>query len=391
LAALKRNQNDKNVFGEIKLIGEYTEKSKDSLGISKVDPDSSQTFVLIIGESTGRNHMSLYGYYRKTNPKLESIKKQLYVFKDVVSPHAHTIPVLQKVLTFANFEHMDYLTQKGSMIDLFNRAGFKTYWISNQPYEGEFENQTTMLASAAKEKVFLRRTGLENKYDGELLPHFKKALAEKSKNKLIIIHLMGTHTNYDDRYPESYKHFTNDDIKTKGKPVLEKSAWGKGMLNTYDNAVRYNDFVIYQAINSCKKAGGNISLMYFSDHGEDVYDCATLLGHNEANSTAFMYEIPFIVWFSDKYKVKNQTLISKLPSYLKRPYQTDDVIHSILTLTNIRVKDYVPAKSIFEIGFKKEKRYFSNKDYDSIKSNYTFFRNILITTTGEGKVEFIKF
>ena len=57
---------------------------------------SSQIHILIIGESTSRHHMSLYGYYRQTNPALEKISGELALFQDVISPNAHTIESLTK-------------------------------------------------------------------------------------------------------------------------------------------------------------------------------------------------------------------------------------------------------------------------------------------------------
>ena len=44
--------------------------------------------VFILGESTSKGHMSLYGYPLETTPKMDKMAKnnELYVFKDVISP-----------------------------------------------------------------------------------------------------------------------------------------------------------------------------------------------------------------------------------------------------------------------------------------------------------------
>lgn len=47
-------------------------------------------------------------------------------------------------------------------------------------------------------------------------------------NGFIIIHLMGNHLSYDDRYPEAFNKFSRGD-KT---------------IDTYDNSILYNDFVL---------------------------------------------------------------------------------------------------------------------------------------------------
>lgn len=59
----------------------------------------------MIGESTSRKHMSLYGYPRETTPQLDALKaanRNLTVFNNVVASRPYTIEVLQQVLTFAD-------------------------------------------------------------------------------------------------------------------------------------------------------------------------------------------------------------------------------------------------------------------------------------------------
>lgn len=44
------------------------------------------TLVLVIGESTNRQRMSLYGYERETTPNLDKLRDQLAIFDNVVTP-----------------------------------------------------------------------------------------------------------------------------------------------------------------------------------------------------------------------------------------------------------------------------------------------------------------
>jgi heptose-I-phosphate ethanolaminephosphotransferase len=51
--------------------------------------DTPRTLVLVLGESTTREHMHLYGYNRDTTPNLDALAasdKGLTVFRNVVSP-----------------------------------------------------------------------------------------------------------------------------------------------------------------------------------------------------------------------------------------------------------------------------------------------------------------
>jgi heptose-I-phosphate ethanolaminephosphotransferase len=378
--ALATRSADKNLFSDIEITTNTMQKAEFNINDSILNNNENQTFVLILGESTGRNHMSFYDYYRNTNPKLNSIKNQLYVFNNVVSPHSHTYPTLQKVLTFANFEDMSLFYSQGSMIELFKKAGFKTFWLSNQFFEGEFENETTALATISDKYEFVNKSKTKNSYDMALLKPLKNALEDKANKKFIIVHLLGTHGNYIDRYPATKNHFTLDtkkDIRVAGKAFLKNSEWGKDRINEYDNAVRYNDEVVFEMIQLVKKHTSYSYLMYLSDHGEEVYDCMPYMSHHEANATPFMFEIPFFIWLSDDYKKVNSEKVNNFSKYLSRKYQTDDLIHSILDLSNIQVKNYIPSKSIVNPNFKVEKRHMGHSDYDLEQTKYAQNRNLL--------------
>ena len=102
---------------------------KDSSG------DAPRTLVLVIGESTQRGRMSLYGYPRETTPELDALHKSdpnFTVFNNVVTSRPYTIEILQQALTFANEKNPDlYLTQP-SLMNMMKQAGYKTFWITNQ-------------------------------------------------------------------------------------------------------------------------------------------------------------------------------------------------------------------------------------------------------------------
>ncbi len=90
-----------------------------------------KTIVVVIGESTTKQHMGLYGYYRNTNPLLNSIKDELLVFNDVIASNVHTIEALNKALTLK--DKINYKPKANtSIVQLANQAGFETYWVSNQ-------------------------------------------------------------------------------------------------------------------------------------------------------------------------------------------------------------------------------------------------------------------
>ncbi|WP_158281918.1 sulfatase-like hydrolase/transferase [Winogradskyella wandonensis] len=340
----------------------YLDLSKDNLSNKTTDlltnvnqVHEPQTHIVVIGESTTKHHMQLYGYPRQTNPLLSQIKNELSIFNNVISPHVHTILSLDKILTLSDYNNAER-NPNASIVQLANMAGYRTYWVSNQRKIGIYETLPSVIANAADESYFLNNENSDAQiYDGKLLPVVNNILQDNNEKRIIFVHLIGTHGNYIKRYPERFNYFKNEDY-----PSEDKSSKAKKTINAYDNAIRYNDFIIASLIKSLKKQTSKSSLVYFSDHGDDVYVTTNKnLGHNEYLWTKPMYEVPFIYWQSEKNKVQNK-------NYTSRPYILDEFIHSFADITNIRFSEFEPKKSVFNASFMPKRRLIKYQiDYDA--------------------------
>ena len=327
--------------------------------------NDEQTVVIVIGESASKYHQGLYDYSRQTNPLLSEIKDELYIFKDVIAPHSHTNPVLSKVLSFANHEDMKALYENRSLIEYMNDADYYTCWLSNQQFATAYTTISSSIGIQSDFYVFTHNNEDNHKgsYDGKLLKPFEIALKNKSKKKFIILHLMGSHSNKRDRYPVEYEKFTTWD-GISDKPY--NSEWVKEIINFHDNSVLYNDWVLRQCIDILKSQNNNSLLLYFSDHGEEIFDYRYFMGHGEGNSSIYMFDIPFVLWMSEGYKKQNDNKVKHFRNYLNRKYQTDDLIHSIIDLSNCYSGDYDEKRSIFSSEFIFRKRIMGHKDYDEL-------------------------
>ncbi len=331
--------------------------------VEKTDT-SSKTYVVIIGESTSRKHMQLYGYHRATNPLLSQIKEKLLVFDSIITPDVHTILALDKILTFSTHQEPNK-TPNASVVQLANMAGFTTYWISNQRPVGFHESVSTQMANAAKNRYYLTTDDyMDINYDEKVLPVLKNILNENKKNKMIFIHLIGTHGRYKHRFPESFNYFKDDQVNS-----VVKSNEAIQEINDYDNAIRYGDFIIKNIIDMVEKKDKNSYVLYFSDHGDEVYDTIDYRGHNSYFATPAMHEIPFFVWFSDTYKEKHFQLFN-ISNITKRRYSLVHFIHSFADLSGIRFNKFDSTKSVFSTGFKVYPRIINkNIDYDKTNNN----------------------
>ncbi len=305
------------------------------------------TLVLVIGESTNRQRMSLYGYPRATTPKLDRIRDQLDVFDNVITPRPYTIEALQQVLTFADERNPNLYLTKPSLLNMMKQAGYKTYWITNQQTLTKRNTMLTTFSKQADEQFYLNNNRNQNarQYDDDVLPPFEKVLADPAPRKFIVVHLLGTHMSYQYRYPPEYDRFTDrqgvpDSVTDDQLPTY----------NSYDNAVLFNDHVVSSLIERFSGSNANGFLLYLSDHGEAVFDPEQpdVLGRNEAAPTAPMYTIPFMLWRSPQWRAAHP---QELSTSLKRPYSSSSFIYTWADLAGIGFDDFDPSRSVVNAAF----------------------------------------
>jgi len=306
------------------------------------------TLVLVIGESTSKLHMSLYGYPRQTSPRLESMRDQLAVFNRVVASRPYTIETLQQALTFADQEHPDLHLTQPSLMNIMKQAGYKTFWVTNQQTLSGRNTMLTNFSQQTDEQVYLNHTRSQNSYsfDEEVLEPFARILQDPAERKFIVVHLLGTHMVYEYRYPSEFGVF-NDKAGLPGWVTDSQLP----LINHYDNAVRYNDHVVASLIERLDAQGDRSMMLYFSDHGEDVYDSPghAFAGRNEAKPTLPMYAIPFVLWRSAAWR---EAFPRDFARQADRPYQTAHLIHTWADLAGLSFDGYDPSKSLVNARFR---------------------------------------
>lgn len=331
-----------------------------------------QNVVFILGESTNRNHMQLYGYYLPNNPRLMELysRGELILFRDVVSPHSTTVAVLQKLFTFSHYENQEKPWHEFSnLIDILNVAGYRTFWLSNQESSGIWGSVAELFANRSTYHKFTQiRDSREDEgiEDDKILPLIDEAqefIKEKHSTKnFFVLHLMGGHALYYNRYPYSFHKFEAKDIRLNLREGL------RHVVATYDNALYFNDYVVREMIEKFRNE--ETILVYVPDHSEAVYDedaDGQVVGHIEENATRQMIEIPMMFWASPKFLENHADIWEKIKTASRenRPYMTDDFIHTMLDLMQIETKDYDATRSLINENFNpRRKRIFDGMDYD---------------------------
>lgn len=277
---------------------------------------SGGVFVLVIGESETRDHMQAYGYDRDTTPWLTeaSQKPEVILFRNAYSNHTHTVPVLTYALSEKNQYNDVPLEKAYSLIEIAKAAGYDTYWISNQRKYGAWDTPVAEMASTAAHQTWMNeRTGTHDLRSD----HYDEALADEIpdsnnvKNALIVIHLMGNHGAYVDRYPGEWKHYSG---KSKA-------------IDAYDDAARYNDYVLKTLYEKLKDNPNFKGFVYFSDHGEDV---EKHYGHEASKFTATMSHIPLVVILSPSFQAERPKTVQSLQDH-RESYWTNDLMYNLMT------------------------------------------------------------
>ena len=343
---------------ESKELDVYKKNKNGNFESVAVKPSSAQqVYVLVLGESTTKSHLGVYDYARPTTPLLSAQKDDLLLFQDVISPNTYSVASVTKLLTLANYEYPK-ATGQGSIIQLANAADFETFWLSNQRPLGPYESLITKLSFSSDHTKFITTVNAGNSktLDADLLSDLDAVLNQSQSNKIfILLHLIGTHHNYEDRYPPSFNVFNgmvNSNFRSDA--IAEK-------INHYDNAVLYNDFVLNAVIDRLKTLNANSFMLFLSDHGEELYTDLNIAGHNEDTPTKSMYEIPFILWQSEKYKEYRT-----IDTDVNKPYMSDDLFHGLADLMGIQCNQVDYQRSIFSDRFKERPRIILDSiDYDT--------------------------
>ena len=313
--------------------------------------------VFILGESTTRNHMSLYNYDKPTTPNLQRrfAQGELIFFTDCVSAATETMPACQRLFTFFRNGGLSDKPwyQYTNIFDILKAAGCHTAWLSNQEVTGIYGNVPRAFADRCDEKKFTTIHDTETyvyEYDEKILPLLDESLQKNSSAKnFYVLHLLGTHLNYRARYPDEFDIFRADDEPAKN-PVHRK------FQAMYDNAVLYNDFVVDEIIKRFEDKDALI--IYVSDHGEIIFDDGINLGHGQMTgiNNKWQFEIPMLFWFSDTCKKNHPELVQKISAAKDRPFMTDDMIHALLDFLKISTADFDSRKSLFSEDFDDTRR-----------------------------------
>ncbi|MCZ6594187.1 MAG: phosphoethanolamine transferase, partial [Bacteroidetes bacterium] len=283
-----------------------------------------ETYILIIGESARKASMSLYGYHRDTNPILQNFmatyRQNIIPYTNAISVSPFTRASVPVMLSVTDAKSIKALKYRPSIIKIFNAVGYKTFLISNQPRRGFHHDVISTMMKDVASSIYLEDVGSVDKtYDAAVIPFLERCLKDTSNKKLIVIHLIGSHYNYKERYPPNHSFFE-----------------GESLVTTYNNSIRYTDLVLGEIAKVVLNSDQAIAVLYVSDHGENLNDNNdNNFGHGRNDFTQYELEIPFIFIFNSAFIETKTSKVEKLIKRKNYAVSHDHVSHTLLGLAGI--------------------------------------------------------
>ena len=336
--------NNNEVIDEQQRMAELS-NMKDTWNVLAVKP-KYHTYVVVIGESARRDALGAFGGHWDNTPFASSVNGNL--FTNYVAASGST----QKSLGLTLNRVVDGKPlYQDNFVTLANRAGFQTWWFSNQGQIGEYDTAIASIAKRADEVHFLKSGDFEadkNTRDEALLKMTAQVLSTaRSQPQLIVLHLMGSHPQACDRTQGKYAQF----VQSK-----ETSCYLYSMTQT--------DSLLSQLYDQLRRNTDSFSMVYFSDHGlafKERGKAVQYLAHDDKYQQNF--QVPFMVLSSD----------DKKHNVIKARRSANDFLSFFSQWTGIQTQEIVPkdrfissqkAGKVFITNFQLQK-----VDYDSLKTD----------------------
>ncbi len=305
-------------------------ESLDIDGTQTLPARTPGTVIVVIGESASRDYMHAFtpDFPYEDTPWLDSQlgNPDFNVFTNAYSSWSQTVPVLQRALTEQSQYNDKEFFESTSIIDVAKKSGYTTYWFSNQGRYGQYDSAITLVAKTADRAEWTDDSyNFSDKYDDTLLWYLTQV--DPNTNNFIVLHIMGSHIYYNNRYPTEFNQWHGDSEVSSPE--------------SYANSIHYTDYILSQVFDYAQKNLNLRAMVYFSDHGENLE-----ISHNPDVFSYDMVRIPMFIYLSPEYQ---QALPGRTRAirYHRSRYFTNDMLYDTISgLLNAPSSRYMEAQDL---------------------------------------------
>ncbi|UTZ24403.1 phosphoethanolamine transferase [Vibrio campbellii] len=325
-------------------IGTDAKQSQLALEQAKEKPT---LLVFVLGETARTQNYQINGYDRETNPYTS--KLDVISFQDVSScgtATAVSVPCMFSQLPRSDFDRSKADNQDNAL-DIMQRAGIDLMWKENDGGDKGVAHKINKIEVDRRQKnEFCNGSTC---YDIALLENIEEQIGGMKGNRLVALHLIGSHgPTYFQRYPKDKAFFQPDCPRAD----IENCSVEQ-IVNSYDNTIRYTDFVLDQTIAKLKTLEDkyNTAMIYVSDHGESLGENGLFLhGMPYGLAPDFQKRVPMMVWMSPSFKQAKHIDANCLAQEAQQTatHSHDNVFHSLLGIMDVETNAYDGKLDIFK-------------------------------------------
>lgn len=283
------------------------------------------TVIIILGEAACRDYMHVYHndiVYDNT-PWMESLGKDdnSVIFNKVFACYNQTADVIKRIFTEMSQYNDKEFYNAASILEIAKKAGYKTYWFSNQT-DATIDDSPEALLSSMADIIRANKDTKKCEYDHSMLKLLDKI--NPQENNFVVFHLICSHGKYERRFPNDWAKWPVD---------TEESA--------YHNSILYTDEFIEKVYEYARRKLNLQIMLYLSDHGENLK-----YGHYPALKTGDNVRIPMFIKVSEEYA---KLYLDKFEMMKKRKneyYSNDMVYNTLIGLLNIDTDRYDAREDI---------------------------------------------
>lgn len=303
--------------------------------------------IMVLGETARAQNYQVNGYARDTTPYTNDLPNMIR-FSDAASCGTATAISVPCMFSRMNRENLNLAKapRQDNVLDIFERAGIDVLWKENDGGDKKVAQHIKKITLDPKQKSPL--CDGSTCYDMALLNNLDQQINQMKGNRVIVLHLIGSHgPTYYKRYPPNMNYY-----KPNCNRADIENCSVQQIKNTYDNTLRYTDFVLKALVNKLKSKSDqfNSALIYMSDHGESLGEDGIFL-HGAPYSFAPIYQrrVPLMVWLSNGIQKENGISLKCMKSYSKKTnhFSQDNLFDSLLGIMDVKTSVYRPQQDIF--------------------------------------------
>ncbi|WP_323066343.1 MCR-3-related phosphoethanolamine--lipid A transferase [Aeromonas jandaei] len=308
--------------------------------------DKPTLMFLVVGETARGKNFSTNGYEKDTNP-FTSKSGGVISFNDVRScgtATAVSVPCMFSNMGRKEFDDNRARNSEG-LLDVLQKTGISIFWKENDGgCKGVCDRVPNIEIEPKDHPKFCDKNTC---YDEVVLQDLDSEIAQMKGDKLVGFHLIGSHgPTYYKRYPDAHRQFTPDCPRSDIENCTDEE-----LTNTYDNTIRYTDFVIAEMIAKLKTYEDkyNTALLYVSDHGESLGAMGLYL-----HGTPYKFapddqtRVPMQVWMSPGFtKEKGVDMACLQQKAADTRYSHDNIFSSVLGIWDVKTSVYEKGLDIF--------------------------------------------